>query len=411
MNNLEVTNSQFTINPSQVKNVPQIRFKGFEAEWGSNSLGELGQTQSGIGFPDAEQGGKTGTPFFKVSDMSRVGNDREMLTSNNYVSDVQLKRKKWTPISDVPAVIFAKVGAAIMLNRKRIVRRPFLIDNNVMAYIFDATWDTNFGKTLFDTINLPSYAQVGALPSYNGSDIESIVVHRPGNREEQTQIGKYFRELDSLIGLHQRKHDKLVTLKKSMLQKMFPQPGATTPEIRFKGFEEDWAMKKLYSLVDRYDNLRIPVTASNRIPGNTPYYGANGIQDYVSGFTHEGEFILVAEDGANDLKNYPVQYVSGKVWVNNHAHVIQGKVGLAETRFLKYAFAQINVEAFLVGGGRSKLNAETMMQLELCAPEGIKEQQKISNYFHTLDSLISKHATQLQKLQQLKSACLAKMFV
>ena len=202
-----------------------------------------------------------------------------------------------------------------------------------------------------------------------------------------------------------------MTLKKAMLQKMFPQPGTTTPEIRFKDFEGEWKVQTLDQLADRYDNLRIPISASNRIPGKTPYYGANGIQGYVQGHTHAGEYILVAEDGANDLKNYPVQFVSGKVWVNNHAHVLQAKDGLAVTRFLKYAFTQINVEIFLVGGGRSKLNAETMMEMQLCAPEEIEEQQKIGHYFRTLDELISKHAIQLEKLKQLKTACLERMFV
>lgn len=229
--------------------------------------------------------------------------------------------------------------------------------------------------------------------------------------DEQSRIGGYFRELDRLLGLHQRKHDKLLALKKAMLQRMFPQAGATIPEIRFKGFSGVWVGKKINSIANRYDNLRIPISASNRISGNTPYYGANGIQDYVQGHTHEGEFILVAEDGANDLKNYPVQYVSGKVWVNNHAHVLQGKEGFAETRFLKYAFSQINMEVYLVGGGRSKLNAETMMQIEICLPKEIEEQEKIGHYFRSLDELISQHAIQLQKLKQLKSAFLERMFV
>ncbi|MGH2143920.1 restriction endonuclease subunit S, partial [Enterococcus faecalis] len=83
---------------------------------------------------------------------------------------------------------------------------------------------------------------------------------------------------------------------------------------------------------NRYDNLRVPITASKRISGNTPYYGANGIQDFVEGYTHDGEFILVAEDGANDLKDYPVQYVNGKVWVNNHAHVLQAKQSIANNK-------------------------------------------------------------------------------
>ena len=75
----------------------------------------------------------------------------------------------------------------------------------------------------------------------------------------------------------------------------------------------------------------MPVSEADRVPGPTPYYGANGIQGYVQGYTHKGEFILVAEDGANDLKNYAFQYVNGDVWVNNHAQVLQGKPEFADT--------------------------------------------------------------------------------
>ena len=86
-------------------------------------------------------------------------------------------------------------------------------------------------------------------------------------------------------------------------------------------------------IADRFDNLRVPVAANLRVSGDTPYYGANGIQDYVEGYTHDGEYVLVAEDGASDLKNYPVNYVNGRIWVNNHAHVLQGKNNIASNRF------------------------------------------------------------------------------
>ena len=88
-----------------------------------------------------------------------------------------------------------------------------------------------------------------------------------------------------------------------------------------------------------------------RVAGTTPYYGANGIQDYVDGYTHDGEFILVAEDGANDLKNYPVKCVKGRIWVNNHAHVLQGKYDCADNQFLAYAISQADIESLLVGVG------------------------------------------------------------
>ena len=230
------------------------------------------------------------------------------------------------------------------------------------------------------------------------------------SKEEQQRIAAIFCNLDTLITLHQRKYEKLVNIKKSMLDKMFPQNGASVPEIRFKGFTDPWEQRKVREVTDRYDNLRIPVAASLRVAGTTPYYGANGIQDYVEGYTHDGEFILVAEDGANDLKNYPVKCVKGRIWVNNHAHVLQGKCACADNQFLAYAISQADIESLLVGGGRAKLNAETLMDIELLLPSK-DEQIQIGHYLARLDHLITLHQRKLEKLQNIKKSCLEKMFV
>ncbi len=171
-----------------------------------------------------------------------------------------------------------------------------------------------------------------------------------------------------------------------------------------------WEQRKLEQIADRFDNLRVPVAANLRIPGDTPYYGANGIQDYVRGFTHEGEFVLVAEDGANDLKNYPVQYVNGRIWVNNHAHVLQGKDKIASNLFLSYSIHRTDIESLLVGGGRAKLNAETMMKIELLVPT-LSEQEKIGECFSQLDNLITLHQRKCGMLKNLKKAFLEKMFI
>ncbi len=165
---------------------------------------------------------------------------------------------------------------------------------------------------------------------------------------------------------------------------------ARKPAIRFAGFADAWEQRKVSDVANRFDNLRVPVAASLRIPGTTPYYGANGIQDYVDGFTHDGEFVLVAEDGANDLKNYPVKCVNGRIWVNNHAHVLQSKPDLADNQFLAYSISQADIESLLVGGGRAKLNAEVMMGIELIIP-GLQEQVAIGRYLRQLDDLITLH--------------------
>ena len=181
------------------------------------------------------------------------------------------------------------------------------------------------------------------------------------------------------------------------------------PDIRFQGFTDDWEQRKVSEIANRYDNLRVPVAASERVPGSTPYYGANGIQDYVDGYTHEGEFVLIAEDGANDLKNYPVQYTTGKIWVNNHAHVLQGKEKITDNKFLGYSINATNIESLLVGGGRAKLNAEVLMGIELLMPSYL-EQCRISEFLFNLDNLITLQQRKYDKLVNVKKSMLEKMF-
>ena len=202
------------------RKTPQVRFKGFTDTWEQRKLGELGKARSGIGFPEDEQGGKEGIPFYKVSDMNNAGNEHEMTTANNYVTREQIARKGWNPIDEVPAIFFAKVGAAVLLNRKRLCCSPFLLDNNTMAYSIDRlVLDAGFAKTLFETIDLTSLVQVGALPSYNSGDVENLDVVIP-KIDEQRVIGVYFKNIDHLITLHQSKLEMLKKIKKSMLGKI-----------------------------------------------------------------------------------------------------------------------------------------------------------------------------------------------
>ena len=176
--------------------------------WEQRKLGEIGYAKSGQGFPDAEQGGTKGIPFYKVSDMNIAGNENELITANNYVTLEQINKNHWNIINDVPAIFFAKVGAAVMLNRKRLCRKSFLLDNNTMAYMFDKSkWNYNFGKTLFDTIDFTLLAQIGAIPSYNASDVENIEILMP-HLKEQSKIGELFTNIDNLITLHQHKELK-----------------------------------------------------------------------------------------------------------------------------------------------------------------------------------------------------------
>ena len=238
------------------QNVPVLRFKDEQGkdyqDWEEKKLENIGKFKSGIGFPHREQSGIEGIPFYKVSDMNLQGNESEMKTSNNYVSHEQIKRLKYKPIKEI-SIIFAKVGAAIFLERKRIAQH-FLIDNNMMAFV--PTINLLLVKCVFDNMILSKYAQTGALPYYNQSDLESIKVAIPKNYNERERIAAFLSSVDTKIEQLNRKKALLEQNKKGMMQKLFSQ------EIRFKDEQgkdyPDWVGKQLSEIFER-------VTSKNKV--------------------------------------------------------------------------------------------------------------------------------------------------
>jgi len=253
------------------------------------------------------------------------------------------------------------------------------------------------------------YSTGSTFESINSNDIKDAQIILP-KEDEQTKLGIFLQRLDGLITLHQRKLEQLEQLKNTLLSKMFPKSGTNIPEIRFSGFTDAWKQRKLGEVVNRFDNLRIPITESSRISGSTPYYGANGIQDYVEGYTHDGEYILIAEDGANDINNYPVFRVHGKIWVNNHAHVLQTIGDIADNDYVAYALKSINIGPYLVGGSRPKLNADSLMKLEIKLPK-LSEQIKIGKIFLRIDYQIENYSQKLKNLKTAKKSLLDKLFI
>ena len=373
---------------------PALRFKGFTDPWEQRKLGDISEIKTG--------------PFGSTLHADDYVSDGIPIITTEHFKTGSLPTDKYG-LPQVSENDFSRLSAYILNAGDIVFSRVGSVDINALITPFQSTWlfsgrvlrvrpqnknSSQFLHTLLETEDVKNDIRTRAvgqtMPSINTEILKTTPLRLPESTLEQEQLGKYFLNLDTLITLHQRKYEKLVNIKKSMLDKMFPKNGASVPEIRFKGFTDPWEQRKVREVTDRYDNLRIPVAASLRVAGTTPYYGANGIQDYVEGYTHDGEFILVAEDGANDLKNYPVKCVKGRIWVNNHAHVLQGKCACADNQFLAYAISQADIESLLVGGGRAKLNAETLMDIELLLPSK-NEQIQIGHYLARLDHLITLH--------------------
>ena len=132
-----------------------------------------------------------------------------------------------------------------------------------------------------------------------------------------------------------------------------------------KGQKVEWL--PLGEACEIADNLRKPVKSSLRVAGNIPYYGANNIQDYVEGYTHNGEYVLIAEDGSANLENYSIQWATGKFWANNHVHVVKGKENL-DSRFLYHFLRFMNFIPYLTGGDRAKLTKAKMVEIPIPIP-------------------------------------------
>ncbi|HEM3553927.1 TPA: restriction endonuclease subunit S [Streptococcus suis] len=399
--------------------VPRLRFPGFTDAWKQRKLGEVGYAKSGVGFPEKEQGGTTGIPFFKVSDMNTNGNENELVVANNYVTDEQISKRKWRVITEVPAIFFAKVGAAVMLNRKRLIRHPFLLDNNTMAYVFNhIQWETNFGKILFETIDLTQLTQVGALPSYNSSDVENINISLP-TLPEQEAIGSFFSDLDQLITLHQRKLDDVKELKKALLQKMFPKGnGNDFPELRFPEFTDAWKQRKameIFKVVSDKGYADLPILSASQELGMIRRdeigidikYDKEAVANYkrvlpgqfvIHLRSFQGGFAWSEIEGLTSPAYTILDFKeenSSKFWRNV----------LTSPNFIK----KLETVTYGIRDGRS-ISYSDFSTLNFVIPT-LPEQEAIGSFFSDLDQLITLHQRQLDHLKLLKKALLQQMFI
>lgn len=170
--------------------------------------------------------------------------------------------------------------------------------------------------------------------------------------------------------------------------------------------------KKVFieDICDILDNQRIPITANERKKGIYPYFGANGIQDYIDGYIFDEELVLVAEDGGNfGSKDRPIAYrVSGKCWVNNHAHVLRAKTML-DINYLCYSLMFYDVSSIINGATRQKLNKSALRKMEIPLPP-LEEQKKIAEELNKISDLIAKRKSQIEKLDLLVKAKFVEMF-
>ena len=397
---------------SEVAQVPQLRFPEFNGDLEEKKLDDVGSFKSGTGFTEAEQGGKSGVPFFKVSDMNLEGNQKVMVSANNYVNDEQIARLNYKPINK-KSVIFAKVGAAVFLERKRIAD-SFLIDNNMMA--FTPTEDIDFIRQWFDTVRLSKYAQVGALPSYNASDLKTIKINLP-SLPEQTKIANFLAAVDTKIEQLSKKQALLGEYKKGLMQQIFSQA------TRFKADDgsefPDWEEKNGNEIFDNISNKNhdsdLPILAITQehgaIPRDLINYKMIVSDKSVSSYkvVETGDFIISLRSfqGGIEYSNYK--------GICSPAYIILRPAIEIEKKFYKYYLKtyryiqDLNRKLEGIRDGKM-VSYKYFSEIKLPYPS-ISEQAKIANFLSSIDNKIEQVGKQLDESKQFKKALLQQMFV
>ena len=258
-----------------------------------------------------------------------------------------------------------------------------------------------------------------AYPAITSTVVKEFVIYVSNNPIERKKIASILSRVDALIESTQNVIEKTERLKKGMMQKLLTRGIGHT---KFKkvswlfGKEieipEEWKIKKIGECCNILDSKRIPINSEERkkIQGTIPYYGANGIQGYVNDHIFDEELILLAEDGGyfEEYKTRPIaQYVVGKCWVNNHAHVLNAK----NNNFLKLVFYSLihkNITPYINGSTRTKLNQSDLRQISILIPS-INEQQKIASILSGVDAYIQKTQEYKEKLDILKRGLMQKL--
>ena len=250
----------------------------------------------------------------------------------------------------------------------------------------------------------------GKMISY--SQFSSVKVPYPRSFKEQQKIADCLSSIDELIDAENRKLKALEKYKKGLMQKLFPAEGKTLPEWRFPEFrgKSEWRIKPLGKICTNYDSRRIPITEKDRVKGEIPYIGASGVIDYINDFIFDEDLLCVSEDGANLVaRTYPIAFsISGKTWVNNHAHVLKFSHKYTQDIVESY-LNMINLQDFLTGMAQPKLNRAKLDIIPIPLPEE-EEQQKIADCLSEVDKIITDQSNKVEQLKAHKKGLMQGLF-
>ena len=407
--------------------VPSIRFAGFTDPWEQRKLGDVADLLTGYPF-ESRHFTDTGIPLVRGMNVKRgyldmsadicenwsdaVGVEDYLLKAGDIViqMDGALIGSSYAMVTpeDTPSLLVQRVTRVRCGNRSRYIFQA--VQRGFLRYIKSLKTET-------------------AVPHLSLSDIADYAIPVPKEEREQEHIGSFFSRLDDLITLHQRKYDKLVVFKKSMLEKMFPKDGESVPEIRFAGFTDPWEQRKLGDVASSFDyGLN---AAATEYDGQNKYLRITDIDDETHEFSKsdlttpladlamsadyllkEGD-LLFARTGASVGKTYLYRQFDGMVYFAGF--LIRARIGEgADPEFAYQATLTDAYKKYVAitsqRSGQPGVNAQEYADYQLMLPSKT-EQQQIGMTLRSLDDLITLHQRKLELLRNIKKSLLDKMFV
>lgn len=405
---------------------PEIGFKGFTDDWEQRKLGDIygsiGNAFVGTATPYYVEQGHFYLESNNVKD-GQINHNSEVFINDEFY---EKQKDKWLHTGDMVMVQSGHVGHAAVIPEEldNTAAHALIMFRNpkeeIEPYFLNYEYQTDKSKKKIENITTGN-----TIKHILASDMQEFVVDVP-KYEEQKVIAGYFRNIDHLITLHQRKYERLVNVKRSMLVKMFPQNGSKVPEIRFKGFTDDWEQRKLGDIAEFSKGSGY--SKGDLIESGTPIilYGRlytkyetsiSEVDTYVeakdgSVYTKGGEVIVPASgETAEDIARAATVDKSGVI-LGGDINVVSPNEDI-NSAFLAISISHGNSQRELAKKAQGKsvvhIHNEEIKNLVVPFPAKV-EQNKIVEYFSNFDNLITLYQRKIKKLQDAKKAFLTKMF-
>lgn len=403
---------------------PKIRFKGYEEDWEQRKLGEIADLTSSKRV-HAQDYVDSGVPFYRGKEISEL---REHKPVSEVLYITEEKYKEMAKLYGSPQVGDLLITAVGTIGNTWVVDNvPFYFKDGNLIWFKNIKCNPNYLDYVLSSDDGQKKIDVSAI----GSNQKALTMVKLTelkfmfpNDDEQVKIADYFCSLDHLITLHQRKCEETKKLKKYMLQKMFPQNGKRVPEIRFAGFTDDWEQRKLPEFVSFFNGLTytpddveetgtLVLRSSNVKNGEIVDADNVYVNDKVvtSENVHEGDIIVVVRNGSRALIGKHAQI---KASMPNT--VIGAFMSGMRSEHSSFVNALLDTSAFEneiaknMGATINQITGYMFSKMEFMIPSG-DEQQKIGEYFQSLDHLITLHQRKYEELQKIKKFMLQNMFI